>query len=52
MNETKEQRLLRQKKSYRKLIREISYCDKGEPFRKNFLWRLQISRAGEVKLLD
>jgi len=34
MNETKEQRKLRQDKEYNKMLREISYKDEGELFLK------------------
>jgi hypothetical protein len=36
----------RQNKAYRKLIREISYKDAGEVFRRNMFWRTQ----GRVEL--
>jgi hypothetical protein len=39
--ETPQQRLERQNKAWRKLIREISYKDAGECFRKNMFWRIQ-----------
>jgi len=40
-NETKENRIDRQNKAWRKMLREISYKDKGEVFRKNMFWRIQ-----------
>ena len=40
MNETKEQRKLRQDKEYNKMLREISYKDEGELWRKNVHFRI------------
>ncbi len=40
-NETKEERYARQTKAFKKMIRDISYKDEGEVFRKNMFWRIQ-----------
>ena len=47
-NETKEQRKERQDKEYRKMLREISYKDEGEVFRRNMFWRIQ----GRVEIIN
>ena len=47
MNETKEERKIRQDKEWNKMIREISYKDAGECFRKNMFWRIQ----GKVEII-
>ena len=49
LNETKEQRIERQNKEYRKMIREISYKDEGEVFRRNMFWRTQ-GRVSIIKV--
>lgn len=46
--ETKEQKWERQNREYRKMIREISYRDAGEVFRKNIFWRTQ----GRIELAE
>lgn len=40
-NETKEERRIRQNKAWNKMVREISYRDSGEVFRRNIFWKIQ-----------
>lgn len=47
-NETKQSRKERQDKEWRKMIREISYKDKGEVWRRNIAWL----RQGKIEIIN